>query len=444
MALLLTYKKRSLKIVQKTKDLVRQMSFLNSANMKQLLEQLASEYELLVNNRTKLENDCNRLKDYIDSQVTQIQSLNNDFEKLRQDFIQKGGEQLLKQSGETSDHQNEEEQTTQDWELTTLAPPKSIRKPYIISLIAEILDVSVICSTAFSPDGTYIAIGSDKAIRVYDIEKDTFQFQETIENETEVSHIRSISWAGNDTVVSCGEDGHIRVYQIIENKLLKDFVAAEGGVFQVQVTNDNKFIAALTNDGSLVLFSMEDFSEISRMKKPTNEGEEEAIAVSMTISPDDKIIAVSYNDFSLVLWDKEKKEILTSKKCHDDSIQSIVFIPNSNRIATGSLDCTIKIWEVQQEEGKFELELYKLIKGHDDFVLSLAVDNKGEWLLSGSKDMTARLIDLSNCQMIYGIKGHTNSVISVGFNKSSSLFCTGSGDRSVKIWSFNPEETEEI
>ncbi|KAH0793873.1 Transcriptional repressor tup11-related protein [Histomonas meleagridis] len=421
--------------------------------MKQLLDQLATEYEFLVNNRTKLENDCTKLKDYIDSQITQIQSLNNDFEKLRQEFLKRGGTQLMKQVQDPApteaEQHAEEEQTTQDWELITLAAPENILKPYIISLIAEILDISVICSTSFSPNGTFIAIGSDKTIRVYNIEKDTFQFQETIEtNETDpsISHIRSISWIGNDKIIVChGGDSHIRVYDIYEKKLCNDFTTGEGGVFQVLVSNNNKYISAITGDGSLVIFSMDDFTEIARMKRTAVESDEEVIAVSMAISLDDKIIAVGYSDYHIVLWDVETHQQLLDNKCHSDGIQAIKFIPNSNRLATASLDFTIKIWEMNKtDDGKIDFQMWKSIDGHENFVLTLAVDAKGEWLLSGSKDMSARLIDLKTGEMIYNIKGHANSIISVDFNKAGNLFCTGSGDKSVKIWSFTPEETGEI
>jgi hypothetical protein len=45
-----------------------------------------------------------------------------------------------------------------------LVSPNKIDRPLIITLLVEILDVSVICSTAFSPDGACLKIVADKTL----------------------------------------------------------------------------------------------------------------------------------------------------------------------------------------------------------------------------------------------------------------------------------------
>jgi WD40 repeat protein len=76
-------------------------------------------------------------------------------------------------------------------------------------------------------------------------------------------------------------------------------------------------------------------------------------------------------------------------------------------------------------------------------VLLLAVDWIGDLILSGSKDLTARISSISSGQMLYTVKGHTNSIITVAYNSRRNMFCTGSGDRSVKIWSIIAEDVND-
>jgi WD40 repeat protein len=76
----------------------------------------------------------------------------------------------------------------------------------VISLLAEILDVSVICSTAFSPDGNWLVVSSDKTLRVYDIDKDDFLMQHSLNDSPQKStnHIRSIAWTRDSLKLICG------------------------------------------------------------------------------------------------------------------------------------------------------------------------------------------------------------------------------------------------
>lgn len=448
------------------------MSVMSVQELKTLFEQLSQEYEYLVENRNRLEADCNKLKDHIEGQVQQIKQLNGDFDKLKQDYLARSGDagrqpQAAQIAANPADQQNfaqyqqdaiqpqlqQEEQPEQDWELEVIADndPKKV----IIALLAEIVDISVICSTAFSPDGTCLAIGSDKTLRVYNIENDDFLLQYSFEDSEEGAskdkiHIRSISWtADNKQIVCGGEDGQIRIIELPSGNLVNSFVACSGEVFQVQISNNGEFFAAATGDGSLSLFSMtNNYQKLRDAMTRTSSEDKQVIATSLAISADDKIIAVGYSDNYVVFWNPKTGQRLCEQSCHNNGVYAVKFLPEYNRFVTASLDFTIKIWNIvpnAEDPEKLTLELWKTLEGHENFVLSLATDSTDTWLLSGSKDLTACLsyIDKDSAEMIYRIKAHTNSVITVAFNPKDKMFCTGSGDQSVKIWSITEEETEE-
>jgi WD40 repeat protein len=64
-------------------------------------------------------------------------------------------------------------------------------------------------------------------------------------------------------------------------------------------------------------------------------------------------------------------------------------------------------------------------------------------VISGSKDLSAILTSVSAGAMLYRVKGHLNSVISVSYNPKGGMFYTGSGDQTVKIWAVHPDEEGE-
>ena len=383
-----------------------------------------------------------------------------ELEKLRQEYAAKRGEiaagqppreidQIPAQSSATPAAPAADDAEGQEFEFTPLVTPDAIEHPLIVNLFAEIVDVSVICSTDFSPDGTSLAIGSDRTLRVYDIEKDAFLFQYNIEDSESQNHIRSICWTNDGSQIICGgEDGKIRVLNLPivsapEQDQVRCFEAASGEVFQVCLSPDNSLLAAVSGNGALSLFKREDYSLICTLERD----ESNTVATALAISPDNKIIAVGYSDSYVSLWDAETHKQLAMEVLHSQGVYAVKFAPSPSpdryRLVTGSLDNSVKILDLIPVDDKIEFEVRNNMEGHSSFVLALAIDPTGEWLLSGSKDLTAKLSSLSTGQMIYSIKAHSNSVITVAFSPKGNMFCTGSGDHIVKIWSMVPEESEE-
>lgn len=50
------------------------------------VDSVVNEYAALLDFRNKLEADCIKLKEFIDNQIQQIHQLNDDFNKLRQEY----------------------------------------------------------------------------------------------------------------------------------------------------------------------------------------------------------------------------------------------------------------------------------------------------------------------------------------------------------------------
>ena len=423
------------------------MSSLSVQQLIALFNAAISHYETLTDNRAKLEEDCAKLRECIKQQVESIRILNDDFTKLRDTFnahSEEFAERGISLEHEPSSIAPAPQIAEVVPEITTLVPPEQIKQPLVISDLAEIVDTSVICSTAFSPDGQCLAIGNDKTLRVYDIDQDKFQFEYVLQDgdSDTANHIRSISWTNDcQTIICGGEDGNLRVFSLPYGSLKTTIEVGTGEVFH-SISANQEFIAVATGDGNMSILKLEDMSVIAQWKR-------ESSAQVITISPDDKFVAIGYSDCSVVLWDVETKQPVLSKECHDNGVYSMKFVPRKTsedpyRLVTGSLDNSIKIWDViiDQEKG-IDLVPWKTLDGHSSFVLSVAIDPTGEWLISGSKDLTAKVSSLSTGTMIYSLKAHTNSVVTVSFNPKKSMFCTGSGDQSVKIWMITPEETEE-
>ncbi len=108
---------------------------------------------------------------------------------------------------------------------------------------------------------------------------------------------------------------------------------------------------------------------------------------------------------------------------HELAVVSVAVSPDSNFVATGSKDKSIKLWEINTGR-----EIRSFL-GHEMTVTSISFSADGKFLLSGSYDKTIRLWDVQTGKEIYLISGediitdvaidpNMNFFASVGYNRS--------------------------
>jgi hypothetical protein len=68
---------------------------------------------------------------------------------------------------------------------------------------------------------------------------------------------------------------------------------------------------------------------------------------------------------------------------------------------------------------------------------NVAFSPDGERIASGSEDKTVRLWDVNSGKEIAPFKGHESSVWSVAFSPDGNRIASGSDDKTVRIWRFD-------
>ncbi|KAG6183349.1 hypothetical protein E4U36_002714 [Claviceps purpurea] len=146
-----------------------------------------------------------------------------------------------------------------------------------------------------------------------------------------------------------------------------------------------------------------------------------------------------------------------TRKAHEKDINAINIHHSGSLFASASQDKTVKIWSV--EEG----EVQGILRGHKRGVWSVQfspaqlpaiqgddgpVTGKGV-ILTGSGDKSVKLWSLSDYTCIRTFEGHSNSVLKVAWlntpanqeqSKRPVQFVTAAGDGLVKVWDANSGE----
>jgi WD40 repeat protein len=79
-------------------------------------------------------------------------------------------------------------------------------------------------------------------------------------------------------------------------------------------------------------------------------------------------------------------------------------------------------------------KLRHTLKGHTDWVFSVAYSPDGKTLASGSIDKTITLWDVTTGKERATLKGHTVGVLSVAYSPDGKTLASGSRDLTIKLW----------
>lgn len=116
---------------------------------------------------------------------------------------------------------------------------------------------------------------------------------------------------------------------------------------------------------------------------------------------------------------------------HTDEVTALALNPGDFRLASGSRDHTVRVWNLS------ERELVTSIEGHTDWVRRLTFHPRENWLLSTSRDGTARLWDTLRLPHVTekAVLWHAGDVRAAAFNATGSMLATGSTEGHITIWS---------
>jgi WD40 repeat protein len=206
----------------------------------------------------------------------------------------------------------------------------------------------------------------------------------------------------------------------------------------------------------------------------TLEGEHDHIRCLTTVEfhPKLPLLATCSWDKIAKLWrfDPDGSEVdnmlatcVATLRGHGYAVKSVVFHPELPLLATGSSDCTAKLWSFNPhglESGNMLATCVATMEGrhgHTRAVTSVAFHSKLPLLATTSYEVSAKLWRFDPDGLARGDMsetyvadlgggghpdGHHHYVSSVAFHPKLPLLATGSWDNTAKLWRFNPHGSE--
>ena len=128
------------------------------------------------------------------------------------------------------------------------------------------------------------------------------------------------------------------------------------------------------------------------------------------------------------LWSWAVKTDYQTLLGHRARVQGVAFAAEGDRLASGSADTTIKLWDLAsgQETGQ--------LSGHAAAVNAVAFCPNRAILVSGGDDQLIRFWDLRTGQEIRQLSGHTAAVNAVAFSQNGQILASGGADKTIQLW----------
>lgn len=156
---------------------------------------------------------------------------------------------------------------------------------------------------------------------------------------------------------------------------------------------------------------------------------------AVDISPDAKVIVSGSVDKTVKIWEIATGSLLHNLETHSQEVWSVATSPDGKMLASGGGDGNITLWEMTTGYWLRSLE------SQASWVMSVAFSPDGKTLASGSRNGQITLWNVENDPtgfpkgvQLRQLYGHTNQVLSLAYSSRSPILVSSSYDGTIKVW----------
>ena len=312
----------------------------------------------------------------------------------------------------------------------------------------------IISDIVFTPDGqSLISAGWDRVIRVWDIARsiNTLSFSNM---DDRILSMR-VSPDGESLVTGMGNVGNnafspatdnasntsVWIWDLRTGDQLESFTGHQDWLWTVDISPDGQIAASgsgplrltLTPDQydlSIRIWNVETGEEIQRLQGHQN------VVDSVLFLPDGQRLLSAGWDGRILLWDIQSGEILREYTSHPGRVYKLALSSDGSSFASAGEDTTNRsdpqhlaiIWDLETGE------ILQTLRGHTGGVNGVAISPDDTRILTASSDRSIRIWDAQNGELLATLEGHTASVNEVRFSPDGSSFVSTSWDDTVRLW----------
>jgi WD40 repeat protein len=208
--------------------------------------------------------------------------------------------------------------------------------------------------------------------------------------------------------------------------------------YQIGFSPDNKWLASIikvpSDNGSqatvIRVMSVNTWTveTVLREHDPSSQ-----VTTDMMFSPDGKWLAAA-NSSRALIWRTDTWAKTVTLVGHSNDIVSLHYSPDSQWLVTASRDDTARVWKIV--DGQEQVTL----RGHDGYVNSAVYSGDGQSIVTGSEDGTARLWNAHTGSLLAILGGSSEPIDRVAFQSDGRRIITSNRRGEVRVYATSVDE----
>ncbi|MEX2187643.1 MAG: hypothetical protein WD875_12645, partial [Pirellulales bacterium] len=322
---------------------------------------------------------------------------------------------------------------------------------------------AAVVSVVFSRDGQRLLTGSfDNMAMLWDV--DSGKVLQTFRGHD--WYVQHAAFSPDEqTVVTAGRDGTVRLWNVASGEQWTNtageklaFTGHRGAVYDAVFSPDGRRVASCGYDKRILLWNpLEmiafDYQKLLAGEEPPTQKfvalDGHAAAVrTVAFSPDGRRLLSASHDNTIKIWRlpaadsvggaDDPPTLLKTLRGHHGLVCGAAFFPeDDNLVVSGSHDGLARVWNIKNYEEQRVVPGMAL-QGHDDAVLTARFSNNGDFVLTASRDRTAKAWRTDSGDEVQQYReGHAYLATRGVFFPSGKQLLTAGMDGTLRVWNID-------
>ncbi len=312
----------------------------------------------------------------------------------------------------------------------------------------------------------FVMVGENGLAEIWD--RGTGQRQSQLPHSQNAT-IHCTAYSPNGKWIATGSDdstAYLQLFDATTGNLIRAFQTRGGTAFEDEHTDavlsvtfspDGRTLLTSSADKTARLWNVETGKQAHRLQGHFSDVND------VGFSPDNNQLLTAGQDGTVIVWTRANGDWSSSNatiqqgepfRGHDGAVYSATFSADGDSVISGGYDRTIRIWkpgEIQSFDYTRAINGLpqdepptRILVGHKARIRSVELSSDGRFVVSSSHDNTLKVWNVANGQIYKTIRGHDSWVTDAMFTRDDAWILSSSHDNRVKLWNFASYEEERI